>query len=156
MCPFLSIQLLATIPEPDSSKPFTMEPRPGISALQQNGQFSHWHCVAIRRIPLNALEPCTTAALSAVSFLYYKYFCNTSSSKRYYYSNTSYKSYSPKHRHQTKRYRRNLNNTYRKSFWVSMLAGWFSGRFGVFPEEYKYYEGPIGELDIDALNPQKN
>jgi len=47
-------------------------------------------------------------------------------------------------------------NTYRKSFWVSTLAGMFSGRFGVFPEDYKYYEGPVEELDIDALNPQKN
>ncbi len=47
-------------------------------------------------------------------------------------------------------------NTYRKSFWVSMLTSWFSGRFGVFPDEYKYYEGPVEELDIEALNPQKN
>ncbi len=47
-------------------------------------------------------------------------------------------------------------NTYRKSFWVDMIAGIFSGKFSVFPKEYKYYEGPIEELDIDALNPQKN
>ncbi|MFQ6082795.1 MAG: LemA family protein [Candidatus Aminicenantia bacterium] len=47
-------------------------------------------------------------------------------------------------------------NTYRKSFWVDMLTGIFSGKFSVFPEEYKYYEGPIEELDIDALNPQKS
>lgn len=46
-------------------------------------------------------------------------------------------------------------NTYRKSFWVSVLTSWFSGRFGVFPDEYKYYEGSLEELDIDALNPQK-
>jgi hypothetical protein len=47
-------------------------------------------------------------------------------------------------------------NTYRKSFWVDMIASIFSGKFSVFPKEYKYYEGPIEELDIDALNPQKN
>jgi len=47
-------------------------------------------------------------------------------------------------------------NTYRKSFWVSTVAGMFSGKFSVFPEELEYYEGPIEELDIDALNPQKN
>jgi len=46
-------------------------------------------------------------------------------------------------------------NTYRKSFWVDIIANIFSGKFSVFPKEYKYYEGPVEELDIDALTPQK-
>jgi hypothetical protein len=46
-------------------------------------------------------------------------------------------------------------NTYRKSFWVGMLAGVFSGKFSAFPMEHEYYKGPIGELNIDVLNPKK-
>jgi hypothetical protein len=46
-------------------------------------------------------------------------------------------------------------NTYRKSFWVGMLAGAFSGKFSAFPMEHEYYKGPIGELNIDVLNPKK-
>jgi len=46
-------------------------------------------------------------------------------------------------------------NTYRKSFWVDMVAGVFSGKFSAFPSEHDYYKGPIGELDIDALKPQE-
>ncbi|MCP2521079.1 LemA family protein, partial [SCandidatus Aminicenantes bacterium Aminicenantia_JdfR_composite] len=38
-------------------------------------------------------------------------------------------------------------NTYRKSFWVDLIASIFSGKFSVFPQEYNYYEGPIEELD---------
>jgi LemA protein len=46
-------------------------------------------------------------------------------------------------------------NTYRKSFWVGMFAGVFSGKFSAFPMEHDYYKGPIGELNIGDLNPQK-
>jgi hypothetical protein len=46
-------------------------------------------------------------------------------------------------------------NTYRKSFWVDFLAGIFSGKFSTFPLQHEYYQGPIGELDISTLNPQK-
>ena len=46
-------------------------------------------------------------------------------------------------------------NTYKKSFWVDIVVGIFSGKFSVFPSEHDYYKGPIGELDIDALDPQK-
>ena len=44
-------------------------------------------------------------------------------------------------------------NTYRKSFWVGLLAGVFSGKFSAFPMEHEYYKGPIGELDISTLKP---